>query len=831
MGFRSFALTVLISLILTAITTLFIPSRRFVSHALTLQSEAPNTDGLEVLYCDLNGNGLAERVEFYRLALGNSVNVKENGVIKNLYNLPKDASFLSKNPIFADTDGNGKKEIIFLMAKGKKAYLNFVEYSENYFLNFKSDTFFVDSVRFYNGIPDAPNFKIISDGSKTIFDLEAGFSVYPRALYLFDRADSTLKRSPYGAISSTNIDITTFQNRTYILQSQIFASDNTISRATAQRLSNSENPDSVALLREKSDKIFKYGDFSSYTAVYDTVMNFVFPPVEYPGWTNTTQSKFAVIDNELRILSATYMTNHSVIQSVINQISLDGKILRTLVLPFWTAKFFINERTNELCFLNSTNNRLEVYSSDFEYLKTVPKVDMIYGFYDLDADGKTELLASYSSDIFVLNSKLTESGRVTTGVCNSNIGRFIPPNLYADSGKHLTNLQFRNSSLIFEYSENPLSYLQYPAYLMVSLFWFGLISIVIRLNTKRLEAENRRLENLVRERTAELLVKNELLQTQKEEIVSQAEELKLTNEKLYALDIFKQKITRTIVHDLKNPLNAIILSSNSEIIKQPAYTMLNLVMNMLEVQKYREEKMLLDIETVRLSTLINEARKRTQFLFDSKHIQLNINTIEDFELRVDFEIIVRVFENLFSNSVRYSPNNSSVEVSAETADSNTIKLSVKDLGSGFPEDKIAEIFNEFSQFQNDRVGSDKTTGIGLAYCKIAVEAHCGLISAHNNTPQGAVISFGLPGKQAQTPMPRFSESNTEKEAFSERAKLILRPFSEKLSKIPFFEAGCILQIVNDIPEYDSSVSLMKAQIKSAVFSGNKKQYEELVSLQ
>ncbi len=109
---------------------------------------------------------------------------------------------------------------------------------------------------------------------------------------------------------------------------------------------------------------------------------------------------------------------------------------------------------------------------------------------------------------------------------------------------------------------------------------------VILLTFKRLYRET---NNKLSEANKILTDKNIEIQKHKTEIEVQKEELKATNDNLLELMDFKQTVTGTIVHDFKNSLNSIINLSDKEEVVQSAYSLQNLVMNILEVQKYREK--------------------------------------------------------------------------------------------------------------------------------------------------------------------------------------------------------------------------------------------------
>jgi len=130
--------------------------------------------------------------------------------------------------------------------------------------------------------------------------------------------------------------------------------------------------------------------------------------------------------------------------------------------------------------------------------------------------------------------------------------------------------------------------------------------------------------NLAQKRKANLL-----LAKQKEEIEQQAEELKAANEKLVELDEFKQGMTGMIVHDLKNPLNGIINVSDADSpknqlihIKQSGKQMLNMVLNILDVQKYEEHRVTINKTSVSLFDLSQAAINDVAFLAERKNITI-----------------------------------------------------------------------------------------------------------------------------------------------------------------------------------------------------------------
>jgi two-component system, NtrC family, sensor histidine kinase KinB len=111
------------------------------------------------------------------------------------------------------------------------------------------------------------------------------------------------------------------------------------------------------------------------------------------------------------------------------------------------------------------------------------------------------------------------------------------------------------------------------------------------------------------------------------------------------------------------------------------------------------------------------------------------------QVEVDTDRIVQVFNNLFSNAVRYTPLGGTIMVTARPADSSVI-FAVRDNGPGIPEEESTRIFEKFYQVRDDqRAGG---SGLGLAIVKEIVEAHGGRVWVKSAVGQGSTFYFALP---------------------------------------------------------------------------------------
>jgi two-component system sensor histidine kinase KdpD len=229
------------------------------------------------------------------------------------------------------------------------------------------------------------------------------------------------------------------------------------------------------------------------------------------------------------------------------------------------------------------------------------------------------------------------------------------------------------------------------------------------------------------------------------------------NRLLEESDRLKTAILSSVSHELRSPLAAIkaaVTSLRSEdiewssetraellaVIEEDTDQLNQLVGNLLDMsrleagalQPQRRWNVLLDI--------IREAIRRLQQ--EIKRHPIKIDASEDLPLvPVDFELMVHVFTNLLSNSLKYSPEESVVLVQAQPLDDQTLLVRVQNQGPGVPEADLERIFDKFYRITAaERITG---TGLGLSICKGIVEAHGGRIRAEN-MPGGLAFVFTIP---------------------------------------------------------------------------------------
>ena len=334
---------------------------------------------------------------------------------------------------------------------------------------------------------------------------------------------------------------------------------------------------------------------------------------------------------------------------------------------------------------------------------------------------------------------------------------------------------------------------------------------------------------------------NILLEEKNIEITEKADELKSKNQKLTELSHFKDSLNSFLVHDLKNPLNKLLsinnknsFEDNIEGIKQTGLQMLHIVSNILDINKYEGKTMILTMQNKSISQIINEAYVQTRYFADQKSIHIALNFTRDYIVKVDAEIIIRVFVNLLTNAIKFSHNGGKIIISADIKDQRNLKLTVTDEGEGIPADYQTLIFDKYSQAKVRHLGFAGSTGIGLSFCKIAVESHGGTIGVKSETEQGTSFWFTIPFITNLECLPEDLDIISKdkislfKIDFNKEEISHLKPYYSILKNTSIYQISDIKEILNSIEKNTDNIAKWKCLILQALNECNEVKYLELI---
>ncbi len=241
-------------------------------------------------------------------------------------------------------------------------------------------------------------------------------------------------------------------------------------------------------------------------------------------------------------------------------------------------------------------------------------------------------------------------------------------------------------------------------------------------------------------------------------------ELQKKNIQLDQLNQLKNQFLGMAAHDLRNPISSIltfsefVLESDNykisddlrkilELIKTSSDFMLKLLEELLDVVKIESGKLQLNYETVRIENFLRKNIELNALLAEKKQIKLVLNIPQTLpEIAIDPIKIEQVLNNLISNAIKFSFNDTTVTVSAFSTEQHVL-ISVSDEGQGIPENEIGKIFVPFSKISVKGTAGEKSAGLGLSIVKRIITGHLGRIWVESEVGKGSSFYFTLPLKK------------------------------------------------------------------------------------
>ena len=115
------------------------------------------------------------------------------------------------------------------------------------------------------------------------------------------------------------------------------------------------------------------------------------------------------------------------------------------------------------------------------------------------------------------------------------------------------------------------------------------------------------------------------------------------------------------------------------------------------------------------------------------------------QARADEDKLRRIVTNIVGNSLKFTPPGGSVTIGVQADEQDRgLLFRVTDTGEGIPPEAFERIFEKFGQVESRKAGRKMSTGLGLTFCKMAVEAHGGHISVESELGKGTTFSFAIP---------------------------------------------------------------------------------------
>lgn len=245
-----------------------------------------------------------------------------------------------------------------------------------------------------------------------------------------------------------------------------------------------------------------------------------------------------------------------------------------------------------------------------------------------------------------------------------------------------------------------------------------------------------------------------------DELEHKNQELEIKNRDLIKANQLREDLTNLIIHDMKNPLAQIqgtvqLLQKDNNgtaekkerylsWIAQSTDRLFLMVSDLLDVSKFEDGELFLQREPISINRIIRDNLERID-ASRPNHTRSISATLDETLPPVmgDKDILDRVVDNLLSNAAKYTPEDGLIRVETNQ-DSDRVKVTVADNGSGIPAEYQEKIFEKFFQAQAKRDHQRIGHGLGLTFCKLAVEAHGGRIWVESQEGKGSKFNFTIP---------------------------------------------------------------------------------------
>ena len=232
------------------------------------------------------------------------------------------------------------------------------------------------------------------------------------------------------------------------------------------------------------------------------------------------------------------------------------------------------------------------------------------------------------------------------------------------------------------------------------------------------------------------------------------EQLQMNYKRMQEVEKLRDDMRNMIVHDLRTPLTSVIVGvemlekhgelneTQREMMSIAAgggKTLLGMINDLLDIEKMESGTTQLQYVDLSAAALVDSAVDQVTSLAADTSTSIAIHVPHSLEhFAGDENKLSRTLVNLIANAIKFTPGGS-VTISA-SQDVKAVRFAIRDTGEGIPAEAFERIFEKFGQLDSHKVG----TGLGLAFCKLAVEAHGGRIAVESALGQGSTFSFTIP---------------------------------------------------------------------------------------
>ncbi len=241
------------------------------------------------------------------------------------------------------------------------------------------------------------------------------------------------------------------------------------------------------------------------------------------------------------------------------------------------------------------------------------------------------------------------------------------------------------------------------------------------------------------------------------------------------LEQLRRDLTAMVYHDLRGPMGSIHMAiiklaellqghDNPAVLKilqlglRSTQQVSRLVEALLDIQRLESGSTILNKQAGEVHVFLTDAFQLVMPIAEHAGINVDFDISRLPIVHVDVDMITRVVINLMENAIKYTPSGSRVTLKARQLE-DAVQIIVSDTGPGIPADMLDSIFNKFSRVKYQ--DAPKGVGLGLAFCRLAVEAHGGKIRVESDGKSGSDFIFTLPLERVTDELPPLLDDEDE----------------------------------------------------------------------
>jgi len=230
---------------------------------------------------------------------------------------------------------------------------------------------------------------------------------------------------------------------------------------------------------------------------------------------------------------------------------------------------------------------------------------------------------------------------------------------------------------------------------------------------------------------------------------------------LRSLSALKEKFLRIAAHDLRNPLNNLVLGTEVlarsaeergddealeviETMRSAAEVMDRIINDFLDLGALEAGRLVLTLKALDLNEVVSAVAAQFAAAAEQRSVEVQKQLeSEPCMVRGDYARLVQVTANLLSNAIKFSPEGGRVVLRTRREEGRVV-LEVADNGPGIPEDELPMLFKEYARLRTQAPTGEKSSGLGLSIAKGLIDLHGGRIGCRSKLGVGSLFWFALP---------------------------------------------------------------------------------------